>query len=353
MAALNGRVAFVTGSSRGIGAAIARLFAAEGAKVVVHGRDRSALAAVAAEIERAGGCVRQVTGDVTNAKALDAMRGEIERELGPVDVLVANAGGSPTQPGPFETLTEEGWRAAMDVNLTGTFLTIKTFLPGMKERQRGNIITMSSAAARRPHPQSPVPYAVAKAGIQMMTQHLAAQVGPSGIRVNCIAPETILTEKNEANIPDAQKQSLVEAASASPTGHTGRCRAHRALPRVRSIRVDHRTDHRRRRRSCDGLGQSARRDEVADEIQHSRIVRDGADLETSRDPDHSIVRHRDVPALRPLGDGGVEERCDRRIGKLVRDRLVRLEIHHGRDGALTHVDHHRTRDLAAAEARDR
>src|SRR6185295_18531176 len=70
---------------------------------------------------------------------------------------------------------------------------------------------MSSAAARRAHPRSPVPYAAAKAGIQMMTQHLAAQVGPSGIRVNCIAPETILTEKNDEMIPDAQKPLLAEA----------------------------------------------------------------------------------------------------------------------------------------------
>lgn len=80
----------------------------------------------------------------------------------------------------------------------------------MKERRSGNIITMSSAAARRPHPQSPVPYAAAKAGIQMMTQHLAAQVGPHGIRVNCLAPETILTDKNDRNIPDEMKQTLIE-----------------------------------------------------------------------------------------------------------------------------------------------
>jgi 3-oxoacyl-[acyl-carrier protein] reductase len=112
-------------------------------------------------------------------------------------------------PGPLETLSEEGWRASVEGNLTATFLTIKCFLPRMKERKSGNIITMSSAAARRPHPHSPVPYAAAKAGIQMLTQHLAAQVGPDGIRVNCIAPETILTERNEEQIPDAQKQSLV------------------------------------------------------------------------------------------------------------------------------------------------
>ena len=210
MAALTGKVALVTGSSRGIGAAIAVLFAREGAKVVVHGRDRAAMSAVAAAIERDEGYVRQVTGDVTRIADLDAMRSEIERAAGPVDILVANAGGSPTPPGPFEAIPEAAWRAAVDGNLTATFLSIKCFLPAMKDRKSGNIITMSSAAARRPHPRSPVPYAAAKAGIQMMTQHLAAQVGPFGIRVNCLAPETILTERNEANIPDETKNSLVE-----------------------------------------------------------------------------------------------------------------------------------------------
>jgi len=210
MAALTGKVALVTGSSRGIGAAIAMLFAREGAKVVIHGRDAAALSTVAAAIDRNEGRVTQVTGDVTKPADLDAMRADIERAFGRVDVLVASAGGSPTRPGPLETITEEGWRAALDGNLTATFLTIKCFLPGMKERKSGAIITMSSAAARRPHPQSPVPYAAAKAGIQMMTQHLAAQVGPFGIRVNCLAPETILTEKNEANIPDEMKKSLIE-----------------------------------------------------------------------------------------------------------------------------------------------
>ena len=210
MPVLADKVALVTGSSRGIGAAIAKRFAAEGARVVVHGRDEAALAAVAGEIEQAGGSVRQVTGDVTKSADLDRMRAEVERAFGPVDVLVVNAGGSPTRPGPFESITEEGWRAAVDGNLTATFLTIKCFLPGMKERKSGNIITVSSAAARRPHPQSPVPYAAAKAGIQMMTQHLAAQVGPHGIRVNCLAPETILTDKNDRNIPDEMKKTLIE-----------------------------------------------------------------------------------------------------------------------------------------------
>jgi 3-oxoacyl-[acyl-carrier protein] reductase len=198
----------VTGSSRGIGAAIATLFANEGASVAVHGRDADALEQVAASIRWEGGKTIAVAADLTRACEIDAMRCRIERELGPVDVLVANAGGNPTPPMPLEEISEEGWHAAVDANLTATFLTLKSFLPGMKERRRGNIITVSSAAARRPHPRSPIAYAAAKSGIQMLTQHLAAQVGSFGIRVNGIAPETILTERNALQIPTALQSTL-------------------------------------------------------------------------------------------------------------------------------------------------
>ncbi len=211
MSTLDGKVALVTGSSRGIGAAIASRFAASGAKVAIHGRDAAALSAVHERIERAGGRAIRVAADVTRFDAIEAMRHQIEKELGPIDILVANAGGSYTPPGPLEEISEEGWHASVDGNLTATFLTIKSVLPGMKERRSGNIITVSSSAARRPHPKSPIPYAAAKAGIQMLTQHLAAQVGPYGIRVNCIAPETILTERNMERIPKAQQEALVEA----------------------------------------------------------------------------------------------------------------------------------------------
>ncbi len=210
MGVLQDRVALVTGSSRGIGAAIATLFAREGARVAVHGRDEEALGAVRAAIEREGGAAMTVTGDVTKLSDVEALRARIEAGLGPVDILIANAGASLTKPGLLEEISEEGWRASVEANLTATFLTLKSFLPGMKQRRRGSIVTVSSAAARRPHPHSPIPYAAAKAGIQMLTQHAAAQVGPFGIRINCLAPETILTERNNEQIPEAQKAALVE-----------------------------------------------------------------------------------------------------------------------------------------------
>jgi len=171
MGKLDGKVALVTGSSRG----------------------------------RAVG----VTGDVTRFDDIEALRRDVEQKLGPIDILVANAGASHTRPGPLEETSEEGWRASIDANLTATFLTLKSVLPGMKARASGNIITISSAAARRPHPQSPIPYAAAKAGIQMLTQHVATQVGQFNIRVNCISPETILTERNEEQIPEQVQQQLV------------------------------------------------------------------------------------------------------------------------------------------------
>ncbi len=210
MKRLENKIALVTGSSRGIGASIAKRFAEHGARVALHGRDAVALSAVQAEIERAGGRAIRVAADVTKFTDIEAIRRQIEQELGPIDILVANAGASLAKPGLFEQLSEEEWRASVDANLTATFLTLKSILPGMKDRKSGCIITLSSAAARRPTARSPVPYAAAKAGIQILTQIVAAQVGPLGIRVNCIAPETILTERNAQQIPASAQEMLVD-----------------------------------------------------------------------------------------------------------------------------------------------
>lgn len=207
---LAGRVALVTGSSRGIGAAIAERFAEEAASVVVHGRDAAAVEAVAARISDSGGRVITATADLTRGEQVADLRRTISEQLGPVDILVANAGGNTVRPGPLEEISEEQWRQSVDANLTSTFLTIKAFLPDMKSRGSGVIITMSSAAARRPTAYSPMAYAAAKAGIDVLTRELAAQAGPFGVRANCLAPETILTERNIQQIPEATKEQLVQ-----------------------------------------------------------------------------------------------------------------------------------------------
>lgn len=207
---LRDRVILVTGSSRGIGAAMAEAFAGAGARVVLHGRDEDALATVRGRIEQGGGRVMSVTGDVTRSADLERMRTTITETYGPVDVLVANAGSTGSRPAPIEEITEESWRSDVELNLTATFLTVKCFLPDMKRRASGCILTVSSAAGRRASAHTIVAYAAAKAGVQLFTQDLAAQVGPFGIRANCLAPETIITETNAAWIPAEQQARLVE-----------------------------------------------------------------------------------------------------------------------------------------------
>src|SRR5436190_21036318 len=147
MTDLRHKVALVTGSSRGIGAAIAKCFARHGAKVALHGRDASALSGVAREITEARGDALPVTAELTQFSEIEAMRQKIEDTWGAIDILVANAGKSYTRPNlPLEETPEDGWRAAIDGNLTATFLTLKSVLPGMKQRLAGPIVTISSAA---------------------------------------------------------------------------------------------------------------------------------------------------------------------------------------------------------------
>lgn len=192
---LAAKVVLVTGSSRGLGAETCRAFAENGAKVVVNGRDHVAIDAVVEDIQNRGGEALGVAADCTKHTDIEIMRAQIEAALGPVDVLATFAASGDMRPGSMEAITEKSWLSSIDGSLTSTFLCLKTFLPGMIERQAGAIITMASAAARQPSSQSPVAYAAAKAGVIMLTRTVASQVAGLSIRVNCLAPSAIVNDR--------------------------------------------------------------------------------------------------------------------------------------------------------------
>jgi 3-oxoacyl-[acyl-carrier protein] reductase len=133
---LAGKVAVVSGGSRGIGATTCRLLAQNGAKVTVNGRDEVAIDSVVEEIRGSEGEAIGVAADLTDFAAVELMRQRVEEELGPVDILAAFAGGQ-GYPTATEQMSEEQWRSAIDSDLTATFLTVRSFLPGMIERGRG------------------------------------------------------------------------------------------------------------------------------------------------------------------------------------------------------------------------
>ena len=203
---LRDRVVVVTGASKALGTVTARAFAENGAKVTVSGRDQLALDRVVHDIRASGGTAIGITADVTKATELAALQDKTERELGPVDIVLAFAGEG-GEPKPSLELSESGWRLAIDSNLTSTFLTLQTFLTPMVERGRGSIVTMASAAARQPA-RSNVAYAAAKAGAIAMTRHIANELGPRGIRVNCIAPSAIVNERMQSAMSDEQIAAL-------------------------------------------------------------------------------------------------------------------------------------------------
>ena len=214
---LAGKVAVVTGGSGGIGAATCHMLAANGVKVAVNGRDEARIGAVVDEIRSGGGQAIGVAADVTDFAAIERMRRRVEEELGPVDVLAAFAASGGPPPGPTAQITEEEWRSAIDGNLTSVFLTLKSFLPGMIERGRGSIVTMASSAARVPTP-APTAYSAAKAAVVMLSRQVAREVGEHGVRVNCLAPDSILTERTRRYMSeDRQKQW----AAAFPLGRMG------------------------------------------------------------------------------------------------------------------------------------
>ena len=215
---LAGKVAVVTGGSGGIGAATCRLLAANGARVAVNGRDQARIDTVVDAIHATSGEAIGVAGDCTDLTAVEWLREQVEQDLGPAEVLAAFVGGGRARPGPVADVPEQDWRSTVDGSLTATFLTLKSFLPGMIQRGRGAIVTMASSAARLPGLGAPAPYAAAKAGVVMLTRQVASEVGRHGVRVNCLAPHTILTEQIQRAAPQEWREKM---AAAVPLGRLG------------------------------------------------------------------------------------------------------------------------------------
>lgn len=186
------RVALVTGASRGVGRAIALGLAAAGARVAITARSQEALDDVISELEAAGATALPLVADVTDLAAVERMAAETERELGPVDVLVNNAGVCEAI-GPTWEVDPTLWWHDVEVNLRGPFLCSRAVLPQMLSRRSGTIVNVSSYNAGRPDPYL-AGYSAAKAALVHFTGSLAAETETSGISVFAIAPGTIDTD---------------------------------------------------------------------------------------------------------------------------------------------------------------
>lgn len=211
MAGLTGKVALVTGGSRGIGRTIAISLAEAGAAVAVNYRERAAEAVSVVEAIRQGGGRAMVAGaDVSQAGAVAGLVADVARELGPVDVLVNNAGVGLVRG--IDDLTEADFDLTIAVNLKSAFLCTQAVLPGMRARKWGRIVNISSGAARGAGGVGPH-YNASKAGMEGLTRGYAARLVKEGITVNAVAPSLIET--------DMVRTGLASAASRIPLGRFG------------------------------------------------------------------------------------------------------------------------------------
>ena len=192
MSMLNGKVAIVTGASRGIGRSIAEVFVREGAQVVICGRKQDTLDAVAKEI---GGSIKPIVCHVGKSADIEALVSTTTREFGKIDILVNNAATNIAQ-GPCLEMDEGQFDKMVEINLKSTFRLMKLVAPGMCERGSGSIINIASIAGLRPQFHSLL-YSMTKAALIMMTQSYAVELGPMGVRVNAIAPGLIQTVLSE------------------------------------------------------------------------------------------------------------------------------------------------------------
>jgi NAD(P)-dependent dehydrogenase (short-subunit alcohol dehydrogenase family) len=207
---LSGKAAVVTGGTRGIGLAIVERMAKSGARVAVWDRARLEKGSKA---EAAGATL--IAADVSDPDAVARALAETESRVGPVDILVNSAaiGGVNTTVAQYPL---DEWRAVMDVNLTGTFLTCRAVAPGMEKRGYGRIVNIASIAGKEGNPNA-CAYSASKAGVIALTKSLGKELATTGVRVNCIAPAVIETEMLE----QSTKEHIAYMVSKIPMGRLG------------------------------------------------------------------------------------------------------------------------------------
>ncbi len=200
---LTGRVALITGASRGLGAAMSRGLAQAGAEVILNGRDAATLEAQADSLRAEGLACRISAFDVTDGKAVEAA----VAGLGPIDILLHNAGNQ--HRAPIEETTEEGWHSVIDTHLTALWRLSRLIVPGMKERRRGKVIATGSLASDLGR-ATITPYASAKGGLKMFIRALAVELGPWNIQCNAIGPGWFDTDLNKALLTNPEWLAMVQ-----------------------------------------------------------------------------------------------------------------------------------------------
>jgi len=214
---LHNKSAIVTGASRGIGRAIAERFAKEGACVVICGRKQQSLDDVANELQGAPGRILPVACHVGRLEDLERLVDLATRECGKIDILVNNAGTNIAQ-GPAIEMTDAQFDKMVEVNLKSAYRLTRLVAPGMCQRGAGSIVNIASIAGLRPQFQSLL-YSMTKAALIMLTQSYALELGPSGVRVNAIAPGLVETRLSEHYWKDESRfQPLMER---QPLKHLG------------------------------------------------------------------------------------------------------------------------------------
>jgi len=209
MNSLTGRVAIVTGASSGIGRATAKLFAAEGASVVVAARGRPGLDGVVEEIEAAGGQALAVAGDVRDEALARALVDSARERFGGLDIAVNNAG-SLGEMAPVAELSTAGWREAIDTNLTGAYFGAKHQVPAMVARGGGSLIFISTFVGTTVGFPGMSAYAASKAGVIGLAKVIAAEYGAQGVRANAVLPGGTDTPMGREVINSPEMRAFVE-----------------------------------------------------------------------------------------------------------------------------------------------